>query len=215
MKNNAATKPVKPVKITRPADREIFGTWTRGYEAGDVTQIMSIFSDDLRYITPCEPEQTFESLSNWYKFDFARKGPRPTWTFRTESIDVGGDLAVIVSRWMAITNYPGFQADVYQLRSIDFLRFGENRLENFPHDQRSVALLRRAESPESEKSAQEKIASRHRSLDLGRSAVANCLHSFYTQFRPSLIDKVGRSVDCLRAPSGGSAALGHGERHGD
>jgi len=156
MKNNAATKPVKPVKITRPADREIFGTWTRGYNAGDVTQIMSIFSDDLRYITPCEPEQTFESLSNWYKFDFARKGPRPTWTFRTESIDVGGDLAVIVSRWMAITNYPGFQADVYQLRSIDFLRFGENgwkifRTINDPLPCCDAPRVPRAKSPRKKK----------------------------------------------------------------
>ena len=58
MKNNAATKPVKPVRITRPADREIFGTWIRGYDTGDVAQLMSIFSDDLRYITPCEPDPT-------------------------------------------------------------------------------------------------------------------------------------------------------------
>jgi hypothetical protein len=83
---------------------------------------MSVFSENLRYIEPCEPEQTFESLANWYKYDFARPDPRPTWTFRTESVDVGGDLAVIVSRWMAVTDYGGFQAEVRRLRSIDFLR---------------------------------------------------------------------------------------------
>ena len=132
MKKNAATKPVKPVtpvkpvKITRPHDREIFGTWIKGYESGDVSLLMSVFSENLRYIEPCEPEQTFESLANWYKYDFARPDPRPTWTFRTESVDVGGDLAVIVSRWMAVTDYGGFQAEVRRLRSIDFLRFGEN-----------------------------------------------------------------------------------------
>jgi ketosteroid isomerase-like protein len=127
-KKNAAIKPVapvKPVRITRPNDRDIFATWIRGYESGDVSLLMSIFSANLSYLEPCEPEQTFESLANWYKYDFARKDPRPTWTFRTESVDVGGDLAVIVSRWTAVTHFDGFQAEVRRLRSIDFLRFGE------------------------------------------------------------------------------------------
>src|SRR6478735_3389677 len=81
MKKNAATKPVmpaKPVKITRPNDRDIFGTWIRGYEAGDVSLLMSIFSENLSYLAPCEPEQTFASLAAWFKYDFARKDPRPT-----------------------------------------------------------------------------------------------------------------------------------------
>ena len=137
MKKNAAIKPVKsvqsvkpvqpvkPIRITRPNDKDIFGTWLRGYESGDVSQLMSIFSENLSYHEPCEPEQTFESLANWFKYDFSRKDPRPTWTFRTESIDVGGDLAVIVSRWMAVTDFGGFRAEVRRLRSVDFLRFGE------------------------------------------------------------------------------------------
>lgn len=130
MKKNPAAKQLKPIskpiRQSRPDDKTIFGTWVDGYTTGDVARLMSIFSADLRYIAPCEPEQTFESLTNWYKYDVARKSPRPTWTFRTESVDWSGDLAVIVSNWSAVTDFGGFQAEVHRLRSIDFLRFGED-----------------------------------------------------------------------------------------
>ena len=130
MKKNPTAKQAKPInkpiRQSRPDDKTIFGTWIDGYTTGDVAKLMSIFSADLRYIAPCEPEQTFESLANWYKYDFARKSPRPTWTFRTESVDWSGDLAVIVSNWSAVTDFGGFQAEVHRLRSIDFLRFGED-----------------------------------------------------------------------------------------
>ena len=125
MKKNVPAKQAKPIRQSRPDDKAIFGTWIDGYTTGDVGKIMSIFSEDLRYIAPCEPEQTFESLTNWFKYDLARKGPRPTWTFRTESNDWSGNLAVIVSTWSAVTDFGGFQAEVHRLRSIDFLRFTE------------------------------------------------------------------------------------------
>jgi len=126
MKKNALAKPAKPIRQSRPDDKTIFGTWIDGYTTGDVAKLMSIFSADLRYLAPCEPEQTFESLTNWYKYDIARKGPRPTWTFRIESNEWSGDFAVIVSTWSAVTDFGGFQAEVHRLRSIDFLRFGED-----------------------------------------------------------------------------------------
>ena len=77
MKKNVPAKQAKPIKQSRPDDKTIFGTWIDGYTTGDVGRIMSIFSEDLRYIAPCEPEQTFESLTNWFKYDVARKGPAP------------------------------------------------------------------------------------------------------------------------------------------
>jgi len=109
----------------RPNDRAIFDTWIAGYEARDVAKVMSIFDADIQYHAPCQPVQDFASLENWFEFDFGRKDARPTWTYKTESIDVSGDLAVIVSRWSAVTNYDGFSANLERLRSIDFLRFGD------------------------------------------------------------------------------------------
>ena len=132
MKKNVPAKQARPIRQSRPDDKTIFGTWIDGYTTGDVGRIMSIFSEDLRYIAPCEPEQTFESLTNWFKYDVARKGPRPAWTFRTESVDWSGNLAVIVSTWSAVTDFGGFQAEVHRLRSIDFLaRYGPDALRYF------------------------------------------------------------------------------------
>jgi hypothetical protein len=85
---------------------------------------MSIFDPSLRYIAPCQPEQTFESLASWFKNDFGRHGPLPAWSFEIESNEASGDLAVVVSRWSSVTHYEGFSADVTRLRSIDFLRRG-------------------------------------------------------------------------------------------
>jgi ketosteroid isomerase-like protein len=114
-----------------PDPKEIFGTWIAGYESGDVDQVMSVFDAALRYIAPCQPVQDFDALASWFKYDFKRTGPRPNWSFETVSVDVGGDLAVIVSRWTATSSYPGFSADVQRLRSIDFLRLGAERSKIF------------------------------------------------------------------------------------
>lgn len=119
---------MKPGKVKRsqngPDAKGILDTWVAGYQSRDVAKVMSVFDPTLRYIAPCQPEQTFESLSSWFRNDFGRSGPLPTWSFTIESVDVSGDLAVIVSRWVSVTHYEGFSADVYRLRSIDFLRRG-------------------------------------------------------------------------------------------
>jgi hypothetical protein len=118
-------KPSAPARqTTGPNDKEIFGTWIDGYNAGDVEQVMSIFDASVRYFAPCQPQQTYDTLIAWFRNDFKRSGPRPSWTFQTESIDVGDELAVIVSRWTAVTYLEGFSADLHRLRSIDVLRFG-------------------------------------------------------------------------------------------
>ena len=104
--------------------KQIFDTWVSGYASGDTKRVMSIFDRETRYIKPCQPEQTFDSLSAWFDFDFKRPEPRPSWTFEIESIDVGSDLAVVVSQWTAVTNFGGFSAHVQRLRSIDVLRLG-------------------------------------------------------------------------------------------
>jgi hypothetical protein len=118
------SKARKPIKQDSPDARGILDTWVAGYQSRDVAKVMSVFDPTLRYIAPCQPEQTFESLASWFRNDFGRHGPLPTWTFTIESVDLGGDLAVVVSRWMSVTHYEGFSADVYRLRSIDFLRLG-------------------------------------------------------------------------------------------
>ena len=108
-----------------PDVKQIFDTWVAGYTAGDTKKVMSVFDRDLRYIKPCQPEQTFESLSAWYEFDFRRQDyPRQSWTYEIESVDLGSDLAVVVSQWTAVTNFGGFSANVQRLRSIDVLRLG-------------------------------------------------------------------------------------------
>jgi ketosteroid isomerase-like protein len=108
-----------------PDIKQIFDTWVAGYTAGDTKKVMSVFDRDLRYIKPCQPEQTFESLSAWYDFDFRRQDyPRQSWSYEIESVDMGSDLAVVVSQWTAVTNFGGFSANVQRLRSIDVLRLG-------------------------------------------------------------------------------------------
>jgi ketosteroid isomerase-like protein len=108
-----------------PDYQKIFDTWIAGYDAGNVDQVMSIFKKSLRYFAPCQPVQTYETLAAWYENDFKRPGPRPTWSYVKESMEVGGDLAIIVSHWTAITYLDGFSADVERIRSIDFLRHGD------------------------------------------------------------------------------------------
>jgi hypothetical protein len=107
-----------------PDANAIFDTWVAGYESRDVGKVMSVFDADLQYIAPCQPVQDFKSLASWFRNDFGRGGPLPTWNYVVESVDSSGDLAVIVSRWASVTEYEGFLADVRRLRSIDFLRQG-------------------------------------------------------------------------------------------
>jgi hypothetical protein len=114
------------MKNAKPDAHEIFDTWIAGYEARDVQKLMSIFDPEIRYHAPCQPVQNFESLESWFEYDFGRKDGRATWTYRIESVDYSGDLAVIVSEWSGVTNLPGFSANLERLRSIDFLRFGES-----------------------------------------------------------------------------------------
>jgi hypothetical protein len=107
----------------KPAEaREIFDTWVEGYQSRDTVKVMSVFDPALRYIATCQPEQDFKSLASWFRNDFGRTGPLPTWGYAIESIDAGRDLAVVVSRWSSVTNYDGFSADVQRLRSIDVFR---------------------------------------------------------------------------------------------
>jgi hypothetical protein len=73
-----------------------------------------------------------------------------------ESLEVGGDLAVIVSRWMAVTFLDGFSADVEHLRSIDFLRRGADgwkifRTINDPECTGEAPPLSEAKSPKKRK----------------------------------------------------------------
>src|SRR5262245_19279720 len=99
-------------KNSVPDPKAVFAIWVEGYRTRDVTKIMSIFDPALRYIAPCQPEQTFESLASWFKNDFGRPGPMPTWSYEIESVDSTDELAVIVSRWVSVTHYEGFSADV-------------------------------------------------------------------------------------------------------
>lgn len=114
------------MKNAKPDVHQLFDTWIAGYETRDTRKVMSIFDPDLRYHAPCQPAQDFESLESWFEYDFSRKDARPTWTYRIESVDYSGDLAVVVSQWSGVTNLQGFSANLEKLRSIDFLRFGEN-----------------------------------------------------------------------------------------
>lgn len=110
-----------------PNVKEIFDTWISGYAKEDAEQIMSLYEKGCIYSEPCYPHQTYEDLEAWFEFDFSRSGPRPTWKYEIESIDVGGDLAVVVSRWTGFTDYgTKVEAVVRRLRSIDFLRAGAN-----------------------------------------------------------------------------------------
>jgi len=108
-----------------PNVKEIFETWIAGYKALNVDQVMSVMDRSVRYSEPCIKEQNFDSLSRWYKFDFERSGTRPSWQFTIESVDVGGDLAVVISQWSGFTDFgTRLQAEVRRFRSIDLLRNG-------------------------------------------------------------------------------------------
>ena len=76
----------KPIKQDGPDARGILDTWVAGYQSRDVAKVMSVFDAALRYIAPCQPEQSFESLSSWFRNDFGRHGPLPTWSFEIESV---------------------------------------------------------------------------------------------------------------------------------
>lgn len=119
------------MKTNRPDDRAIFDAWIAGYEARDVAKVMSVYAADIQYHAPCQPVQDFDSLESWFEYDFGRKDGRPSWTYKIESLDVSGDLAVIVSRWSGVTNFQGFSANIERLRSIDFLRYEEGRWKIF------------------------------------------------------------------------------------
>lgn len=104
---------------------QIFETWIKGYAALNVDQVMSVFDRSIRFSESCIKEQTFDSLTRWYKFDFARSGPRPGWTFKIESSNVSGDLAVVISNWNGFTDLgTPQQAEVRRFRSVDLLRLG-------------------------------------------------------------------------------------------
>jgi hypothetical protein len=144
------------MKTNRPDDRAIFDTWIAGYEARDVGKVMSIFDGDIQYHAPCQPVQDFNSLESWFEYDFGRKDGRPSWTYKIESLDVSGDLAVIVSRWQGVTNYPGFSANIERVRSIDFLRFVDGswkifRTINDPEHCGSASKLSRDKSKKDKK----------------------------------------------------------------
>jgi ketosteroid isomerase-like protein len=113
------------MKNPRPDERTIFDTWIAGYESRDVTKVMSVFDTSLQYHAPCQPVQDFKSLESWFEYDFGRKEPPTTWTYKVDSVDWSGDLAVVVSRWSGVTEFDGFSANLERVRSIDFLRFGD------------------------------------------------------------------------------------------
>jgi hypothetical protein len=110
------------MKNSRPDERAIFDTWIAGYETRDIGKVMSVFDASLQYHAPCQPVQDYTALENWFEYDFGRKEPPTTWTYKIESVDWSGDLAVVVSRWSGVTQFDGFSANLERLRSIDFLR---------------------------------------------------------------------------------------------
>lgn len=111
------------MKNARPDEKTIFDTWIAGYESRDVAKVMSVYDADVEYHAACQPVQDYASLENWFEYDFGRKDPRTKWTYKLESLEHSGDLAVLVSRWYGVTEYVGFAANIERLRSIDFLRF--------------------------------------------------------------------------------------------
>jgi len=118
-------KPSRKRGADAPNVKEIFDAWIAGYADEDVSKIMSVYHDDAIYSEPCYPNQTYSDLQSWFKFDFARSGVRPTWKYEIESMDVGGDLAVVVSHWLGYSDYgTKLQTEVRRLRSVDFFRAG-------------------------------------------------------------------------------------------
>lgn len=110
-----------------PDVKGIFSSWISAYDDGDVKQVLSLFDPGIIYSEPCVPDQTYTALAKWYEFDFSRSGPRPHWTFEVESVEVGGDLAVVISHWKGFTDFgTRLQAEVRSFRSVDILRNGTN-----------------------------------------------------------------------------------------
>jgi ketosteroid isomerase-like protein len=106
--------------------KEIFDTWVAAYNAASVERVMSVFSPGVIYSGPCVPDKRFDALAAWFKFDFARSGPRPHWVYEVEQIIPGADLTVVVSRWAGFTDFgkKGLQAKVSEFRSVDVLKLG-------------------------------------------------------------------------------------------
>ncbi len=135
---------MKPGKVRSnkngPDAQGILETWAAGYQARDVAKVMSVFDPDLRYIAPCQPEQTFESLASWFRNDFGRHGPLPTWNFAIESVrrerrPGGGRVALGVGH--ELRRLFGRREPVAQHR-LPASRSGG--LEDLPHHQRSGML---------------------------------------------------------------------------
>lgn len=121
----------KPQRFTKkkggPDIKQIFDTWIAGYAEKSVKQVMSIYEAEATFHEPCYPVQTFTDLSDWFRLDFARSGPRPTWKYSIESLDQCPELAVVVTRWQGFIDAgTDVQGEVRSLRSIDFLRPGPN-----------------------------------------------------------------------------------------
>jgi hypothetical protein len=105
--------------------KEVFQTWMTAYAKKDVEKIMGLYEKGCVYSEPCYPDKTYEDLEKWFKFDFSRSGPQPTWTYEIEKEYVGADLAVILSRWTGYTDAgKPEQAVVRRLLSIDVLKLG-------------------------------------------------------------------------------------------
>lgn len=120
-------KPFGRVKQDGPDVEAMFDTWKAGYAKLDVDKIMSIYDPGVVYVEPCYPPRDFEQLASWYKFDFSRSGPRPTWKYEIESYEASGTLAVVISRWSGATDAgTRVEAEVRRLRSIDIFKLGAN-----------------------------------------------------------------------------------------
>lgn len=110
-----------------PDIKEIYSSWVAAYDAEDVAKVMSLFDPSIIYSEPCVADQTYTSLAKWYQFDFSRSGPRPHWTFEVDSLEVGADLAVVISHWKGFTDFgTRLQAEVRSFRSVDILRKSTN-----------------------------------------------------------------------------------------
>lgn len=108
-----------------PDIKAIYDTWATGYQNADVDKIMSIYAPSAIFDDPCYAPKTYASLAAWFKFDFSRSGPRPTWKYEVESAESSGSLAFVISNWVGYTDFgKPQQAEVRRLRSVDFFRLG-------------------------------------------------------------------------------------------
>ena len=107
----------------RPDIRQIFARWTEGYESKDLDKLMSIYTPDLKYSFQDQPDQNFDELKAQYVADFTTPHPKWKWSSFTETINVEGSFAVVVSRWTCREVSPlGASKVVMKIRSIDMLR---------------------------------------------------------------------------------------------